>query len=195
MRSLDSLPSREAGFVEPMECFAVAKLPVGAEWVYEIKLDGYRALAINVNGKLNFYSRKRKSFNRQYPKIIEALNELPKNTVIDGEIVALDDASRPNFNMLQHSRSQASRICYFIFDLLVYQGRDLTQLPLIERLEALNSVLKFESPNVRIAQYSRLPAKQCFGAPASEIWKASLPSGRTADTRPANALARGRNTV
>ena len=59
MRSLRSLPSREAGFIEPMECLAVAKPPDGPEWVYEIKLDGYRALAINANGKPSLYSRVR----------------------------------------------------------------------------------------------------------------------------------------
>jgi ATP dependent DNA ligase domain len=95
MRSLNSLPTREAGFVEPMECLAVTKLPDGPDWVYEIKFDGYRALAINANGKLSLYSRRRKSFNRQYQHVFEALRDLPQNTVVDGEIVALDDAGRP----------------------------------------------------------------------------------------------------
>ena len=137
MRKLNSLPAREAAFIEPMECLAVAKLPDGPEFVYEIKFDGYRALAINANGKLSLYSRKRKSFNRQYQHIFDALGDLPQNTVIDGEVVALDDAGRPNFNLLQHSRSQASRIHYFVFDLLVFDNHDLTQLPLIERREIL----------------------------------------------------------
>jgi bifunctional non-homologous end joining protein LigD len=136
-----------------MECLAVTKLPDGPEWVYELKLDGYRALAINANGTLSLYSRKRKSFNRQYQHIVEALSGLPRDTVIDGEIVALDDAGRPNFNLLQHSRSQASRIQYFVFDLLVYENHDLTQLPLIERREILKSRLKFQSPRIRIAEY------------------------------------------
>jgi len=153
MRSLRSLPSREAGFVEPMECLAVKKLPDGPEWVYEIKLDGYRALAINANAKLSLYSRRRKSFNRQYQHIFDALRDLPLNTVVDGEIVALDDAGRPNFNLLQHSRSQAKRIHYFVFDLLVYDNRDLMHLPLAERREILKSNVKFQSPKVRIADY------------------------------------------
>lgn len=72
---------------------------------------------------------------------------------MDGEIVALDEAGRPNFNFLQHSRSQASRICYFVFDLLVYENRDLTQLALVERREVLKSVLKFRSSKIRIAEY------------------------------------------
>ena len=69
-------------------------------------LDGYRALAIKANRKLSLSSRRRKFFNRQH---------------------------RCVFNFLQHSKSQARRICYFVFDLLVYQNRDLTQLPMIER--------------------------------------------------------------
>ena len=168
MRSLRSLPSREAGFVEPMECLAVGKLPDGPEWVYEIKLDGYRALAFNSNGKLALYSRNRKSFHRQYRHIFDALQELPENTVVDGEIVALDDKGIPNFHLLQHSRSQASRICYFVFDLLIYQNRDLTQLPLVERREILKSVLKFQSPLVRIAQYFETSAAAMLESAAEQ---------------------------
>lgn len=99
----------------------------GRAWVYEVKLDGYRALAFNSNGKLGLYSRNGKSFHRQYRYIFDALHDLPQNTVVDGEVVALDDVARPDFNLLQHSRSQSSRICYFVFDLLVCQNRDLTQ--------------------------------------------------------------------
>jgi DNA ligase D-like protein (predicted ligase) len=153
MGKLDSLRRREAAFVEPMECLAVRKLPEGPEWVYEIKLDGYRALAINCEGKLSLYSRKRKSFHRQYVPIFEALRELPSNTVLDGEIVALDDARRPNFRLLQHFRAKTSTICYFVFDLLIFEGRDLTHAPLVERRAILNAELQFISPLIRIAPY------------------------------------------
>jgi len=153
MQSLNSLPSREAGFVEPMECLAVTKLPDGPDWVYEVKLDGYRALAINAKGKLSLYSRRRKSFNRQYQHVFDALRDLPQNSVVDGEIVALDDAGRPNFNFLQHSRSEAKRIHYFVFDVLIYDNRNLMQLPLVERRDILKSEVQFKSPRVRIADY------------------------------------------
>lgn len=168
MRRLRSLPSREAGFIEPMECLAVAKLPDGPEWVYEIKLDGYRALAINVNGKLSLCSRRRKSFNRRYRYIFDALHGLPQNTVVDGEIVALDDTGRPNFNFLQHSKSQAARICYFVFDLLIYQNRDFTQLPMIERRKILKSVLPFQSPRIRIAEYFETSAQAMLESAAEQ---------------------------
>jgi ATP-dependent DNA ligase len=88
------MPPRVAAFIEPMECLAVPKLPDGPEWVNETKLDGDRALAINCKGKLSLYSRKRRSFHRQYVHIFDALRELPENTVLDGEIVALDDTGR-----------------------------------------------------------------------------------------------------
>jgi DNA ligase D-like protein (predicted ligase) len=136
-----------------MECLAVTKLPDGAPWLYEIKLDGYRAQAINSDGKLILLSRRRKSFNRQFPLIVEALGDLPENTVIDGEVVALDQADRPDFNLLQNFRSAASHMRFFIFDLLVYKNRDLTRLPLIERREIMRSVLKFGSSRIRISDY------------------------------------------
>jgi ATP-dependent DNA ligase len=152
MPRLESLPQREATFIEPMECLAVSKLPEGPAWIYEIKLDGYRAVAINSKGQLSLVSRNRKSFNSQYPYIIEALSDLPENTVVDGEVVALDDAGRPNFNLLQHSRSHASRICYFVFDLLVHNNRDLTRLSYIQRCEIMVT-LKFRSPRIRITHH------------------------------------------
>jgi ATP-dependent DNA ligase len=153
MVRLVSLPERQAAFIEPMECLAVSKLPEGPEWIYQIKLDGCRAVAINSKGVLSLVSRNRKSFNTQYPYIVEALSELPENTVVDGEIVALGDTGRSHFSLLQHSRSHASRICYFIFDLLVYQNRDLMRIPYIQRREIMDSALKFRSPRMRIAHH------------------------------------------
>jgi bifunctional non-homologous end joining protein LigD len=138
---LHSLARREAAFIEPMECLAVPKLPDGSNWVYEIKLDGYRALAVKSAGKLNLCSRRRNSFNRQYALVFEALADLPDNTVIDGEVVALNESGLPDFNLLQHYRAEASRIHYFVFDLLVYKNRDLMGLSLIERHKIMNSVL------------------------------------------------------
>jgi ATP-dependent DNA ligase len=76
-----------------MECLAVARLPDGAQWLYEIKLEGHRAEAINSDGKLILVSRRRKSFNRQFPLMVEALGDLPENTVLDGEVVALDESN------------------------------------------------------------------------------------------------------
>jgi len=152
-RTLNSLPVCSATFREPMECLAVSTLPSGPGWSFEVKFDGYRAIAVKSGGRLNLFSRRRNSFNSQYSLVFDALADLPDNTVIDGEVVALNESGRPDFNLLQHYRTEASRIHYFVFDLLVYNNRDLTQLPLIERREIMKSVLKLESPRIRITDY------------------------------------------
>src|SRR6202040_1438737 len=125
---LESLPRTEASFIEPMECLAVSKLPEGAQWVWEVKLDGYRALAVKFGTGVTLFSRRRKSLNRQFPYVVEALANLPEGTVVDGELVAIDDSGRPDFNLLQNFRSEATRIHYYVFDLLCWKGRTLHTL-------------------------------------------------------------------
>ena len=150
--SINSLPRRRAEFIEPMDCAPVSKLAEGPGWLYEIKLDGYRAVAVKSDGGVSLFSRRRKSFDHHYPLIVEALAELPEGSVVDGEIVALDESGRPNFNLLQNFRSEASRIHYFIFDLLICNDRDLTKLPLSERRRLMKSLLKLSSTPLRIAE-------------------------------------------
>src|SRR5258708_21552909 len=138
-KNLSALPNRKADFIEPMDCAPVPTLIDGPGWVYEIKLDGYRAIGVK-SGGVNLFSRRHKSFNHQYPYLVEALSDLPGGTVVDGEIVALDESGRPNFNLLQSFRNEASRIHYFIFDMLIWDNRDLTRLPLSERRNLMKSL-------------------------------------------------------
>lgn len=161
--SILSLPKTKAEFIEPMECAPVTKLLDAPGWFYEIKLDGYRAIAVK-SGRVNLFSRRHKSFNNQYPYLVEALADLPEGTVVDGEVVALDDSGRPNFNLLAQFRSEASRIHYFIFDLLVCNDRDLTRLPLSERRALVTSFLKFRSPRIRIAEQFEVTASEMLAA-------------------------------
>ena len=161
---LGSLSTARASFIEPMECLPVAQLPNGAPWVYEIKLDGYRAIAMRDERGVFLFSRRGNSFNRQYPAICEALADLPENTVVDGEVVALDDAGQPNFHFLQHFRAEAGRIHFFVFDLLVHKNRSLLQLPFEQRRELMNTVLEFSSPRVRLAQHFVVSAHEMMQA-------------------------------
>ncbi len=160
---LRTLPAITASFVEPMECESVSELRDSLQWVYEIKLDGYRAIAVKSGNKVRIFSRRQKSFNQQYPYIVEALADLPDATVIDGEIVALDDSARPQFNLLQNYRSEARRIRYFVFDLLCYNNRDTTCLPLVERRELLRT-LKFQSPRIQLLDYLETSAANMVAA-------------------------------
>jgi bifunctional non-homologous end joining protein LigD len=147
-----------------MECQAVTKLPEGTQWVWEIKLDGYRALAVKSGTGVTLFSRRRKSLNRQFPYIVEALADLPEGTVLDGELVAIDDRGRPDFNLLQNFRAEASRIHYYVFDLLCWRYRDLTRLPLVERRALLRSLVVVADKRIRTWDYVEAAPKDLLSA-------------------------------
>jgi len=146
-----------------MECLAVSKLPDGPQWVYEIKLDGYRAEAIRTVEGVAFYSRNGKSLNRKFPYIVEALSDLPADTVVDGELVALDDSGRPEFNRLQNYSGAAEHIRYFVFDVIVLKARDLTRLQFLERRKLLAS-LPFTNQRIAISKYLSVSAETMLAA-------------------------------
>jgi len=149
---LKSLPKKPAAFVEPMDCLAVSKLPESADWAWEIKIDGYRAIAVKTDDRVNLYSRTENSFNNKFNYIVAALSDMPVGTVLDGELVAIDDDGRPNFNLLQNFRTGARHIQYYVFDLLCLDNRDATNLKLVERRELLKS-LSFKDKRIKIIDY------------------------------------------
>ena len=113
------------------------KLPQGPDVQYEIKFDGYRALAMKSEGKVHLRSRNDNDFNVRYPSIVKALAPMPDETVIDGEVVALDSDGRPSFNTLQNYGSAGAPLHFYIFDLLILEGRDVMGEPLVKRRELL----------------------------------------------------------
>ena len=113
------------------------RLPEGGHWLYELKFDGYRAQAIKNGGAVQLRSRNGNDFNGRYPMIVKALAPLPDETVIDGEVVALDESGNPSFNTLQNYGSAGASLHYFMFDLLMFEGQDLTAEPLLKRRELL----------------------------------------------------------
>src|ERR1700677_1853011 len=126
-----------AGFIEPMLLQRTEKLPEGPEWLIELKVDGYRALAIKSGRKVQLRSRNDNDFDSRYPGIVKALAAMPDETVIDGEVVALDQDGRPSFNILQNHGSAGIPLHFFIFDLLTLQGRDVMVEPLVKRRELI----------------------------------------------------------
>ena len=127
----------KAGFIEPMLLLRTEKLPTGADWLVELKLDGYRALAIKTGGKVQLRSRNDNDFSRRYPAIATALEPIPDETVLDGEVVALDPEGRPSFNLLQNYGSSKTPLIYYLFDVLVLAGRNVMDERLDTRRELL----------------------------------------------------------
>ena len=136
----NSLPK----FVDPMQAFLVSKLPEGDRWLYEVKLDGYRAIAIKNGDDIEIRSRNNKDLTKAYPAVCSAVRTVKTQSVVfDGELVAVDSSGRPSFQALQHRSARTDhQIVYYVFDLLHVDGMDTTQLPLYERREMLTAVVK-----------------------------------------------------
>jgi bifunctional non-homologous end joining protein LigD len=135
-------------FIAPMKPLLVDALPPDASvWLYEIKFDGYRALALKAGPKAELWSASQKPLH--YPDVAAAVASLPCATaVLDGEVVALDEQGRPSFQLLQNagSAAEAPALCYYLFDLLQLEGRDLRKLPVVERKALLGKLLDGQPP-------------------------------------------------
>ena len=128
----------KAKFIDPMLLLRTDALPNDRDrWEYELKVDGYRAIAFKTGGKLHLRSRNDNDFSVRYAGVLKGLAKLPDETVIDGEIVAFDADGRPSFNALQNYASTETPIVYFVFDVLVLAGRDVRGEPLEARRELL----------------------------------------------------------
>src|SRR5712671_3639680 len=124
-------------FIEPMACLAVAEVPAGSEWEYELKFDGYRAIAFKTRNRVHLASRNGKDFSLRFAELVRPLEPLADETVIDGEIVALDATGRPSFHLLQNSATHEYSLVFY-FDLLILAGGDLGN----ERLEIRRKLLR-----------------------------------------------------
>lgn len=132
--------------VQPMLATLVDKAFDKEGWTYEVKWDGYRAVAFMNNGIVELKSRNNKSFNAKYYPVFEALIHWGVNAVVDGEIVVVSRQGSANFNALQNWRSEADgELLYYLFDILWYEGYDLKGLPLVERKEILRSLIPEDS--------------------------------------------------
>jgi bifunctional non-homologous end joining protein LigD len=127
----------KAGFIPPMLLLRSEKLPDDlARWEYQLKFDGYRAIAFKTGGKIHLRSRNDNDFTTRYPAVVRGLANMPDETVIDGEVVAIDKEGRPSFNALQNL-TPGTAVVYFVFDVMVLGGRDVTAHTLAKRRELL----------------------------------------------------------
>jgi len=122
-------------------------------WLYEVKWDGYRALAFVQDGVAELLSRNNKSFNEKYYPIHDLLQSLKINAVFDGEILVLNEKGVSVFGKLQNWRSEADGdLVYYVFDLLWYDGKNLMGLPLVERQAILKAILPTDDDRIRMSQ-------------------------------------------
>ena len=135
-------------FVEPELCKIVDRPPGGADWVHEIKFDGYRMQLRTAKGKTTLKSRRGLDWTARFPEIAKDASALG-DCLIDGEIVALDEHGSPDFAGLQAALSDEKTRClvFFVFDFLYADGEDLTALPLRERKARLNALLADKAPD------------------------------------------------
>jgi bifunctional non-homologous end joining protein LigD len=130
-------PDRE---YEPMKAVSAEDVPKGDGWLFEVKWDGYRALAYVRGGECTLRSRNDNDLTERFPQVARAIAAAARtpNCVLDGEVCALDDEGRPSFSAMQQGRST---LVYYAFDVLEADGDELCALPLVERHERLRELL------------------------------------------------------
>jgi bifunctional non-homologous end joining protein LigD len=134
------------------------------DWIFEIKYDGYRALSYIDGTDVTIMSRKDLSFNKKFPPVAEALKELGLEAILDGEIVALNEEGRSDFQLLQQwQKNEEGELVYYVFDLLWLNGYNLMQLPLIERKKILQQILP-EHPMIRYSDHIENKGTQFYKA-------------------------------
>jgi len=151
--------------IRPMLATLVDKAFDDPGWTYEVKWDGYRALAFVDRGKTTLLSRNNKSFNEKFYPIYDLLSQWKIRAVLDGEIVALNRQGRSDFNTLQNWRSEAdAELAYYVFDILWYEGKNLMGLPLTERQAILKAVLPVHDDRIRLSDTFAIPGTDFFHA-------------------------------
>ncbi|WP_158895373.1 non-homologous end-joining DNA ligase [Amycolatopsis anabasis] len=150
-----------------------------ADWIYERKLDGVRAICARDGDELNMWSRNRKPLEATYPEIAEALREQDgPRFVVDGEIVAFDGAQtsfaklQPRFGLTDPERIAATGVEVFVylFDLLWYDGHDVTGLPLRQRKQLLREAFDFVDP-LRLSEHRDTEGERFYAEACSRGWE------------------------
>ncbi len=141
LASLGELPSI-SHFVPPMLADSGEKIFDDPQWLYELKWDGYRIVATIDNGAVHLYSRNGRNYNNNYPAIATALEAIPHDVILDGEVVMIDETGRNNFAGLQnYSLKTPGELRYYIFDMLSLNGHSTLELSLVERKSLLLQLL------------------------------------------------------
>ncbi|MES2061802.1 MAG: DNA ligase D [Bacteroidota bacterium] len=151
--------------IKPMLATLVNEPFDDPDWVYEVKWDGYRTLGFINKGEVQLLSRNNKDFNEKYYPLKKLLESWKLNVVIDGEILVLNDKGVSNFGALQNWRSEADgELVLYIFDILWYEGKNLMDLPLVERQAIMREVIPTGDDRVRLSQTFKANGTEFFEA-------------------------------
>ena len=132
-------------------------------WLYEIKWDGYRALAYMDKHHFELLSRNNLSFAEKYDPVTESLKALKMNAVLDGEIVAVDEKGLANFQLLQNwQTTRQGSLRYYVFDIIWLDGYNLSALPLIERKRIIQALIPADDPVVKYSDHVLRDGEQFF---------------------------------
>ena len=142
----------------------VTALPTDEKWIFEIKFDGYRCIAVKRGREVTLFSRNKKVLNKRFPKVAQALASLGGDFVLDGELVALDSQGRPSFQVLQNNLSHALPVYFYCFDLLNRNGELLVKLPIERRREFLGKILPDPEDPLRLSPLLRASAGEVLDA-------------------------------
>ena len=152
--SLRDLPKARPRFVEPMKPKLMEQPPTTGDWIYELKFDGIRALAIKDGRTVQLISRNEKKLNDRFPEIARAAADFEADEcVVDGEVVAMDKEGRSSFQLLQRTEldGKDAPLAFYVFDLLQLNGRSLIGLPLTLRKELLARLVPSSGEIVRFS--------------------------------------------
>ncbi len=149
---LSSYPKeKQPWHVRPMLCTLVEEPFDRDNWLFEIKWDGYRAIASKHGAARTLYSRNSLDFSEKFAPVYEALNGLDHDVILDGEVVVVDQEGSPHFEWLQSWRkAPQGSLHYYVFDILWCDGRDVRTMPLVKRKALLKAVL----PQNSLLRYS-----------------------------------------
>jgi bifunctional non-homologous end joining protein LigD len=159
VRATQVLRGRKAAlprFVKPQLATLVHEAPEGADWLHEMKFDGYRLQARRDAGAVTLWSRNAKEWTKRFAAIAAAVGRLPcRQALIDGEAAVLLPNGTTSFSALQNAQEREERgaIVYFAFDLLHLDGQDLTKLPLAERKAVLARLLEGAADPIRYSDH------------------------------------------
>ncbi|WP_179413295.1 DNA ligase D [Mucilaginibacter sp. E4BP6] len=136
--------------IQPMKATLVDEPFDDPNWVYEVKWDGYRAIATINKGEVELISRNNKTFNDKFYSIHKLMQKWKFDAVLDGEILVLNDKGISDFGALQNWRSEADgELVFYVFDILWYEGKNLMELPLIQRQAILKDILPTDDDHIR----------------------------------------------